>query len=359
MRIRSWYLLPLVAMVGLAGCASSPPGGPTGTPTPAMAPASTFERMTSAVGTGAKKVGSWITPEPKVVSAKDPIALDNQPAKAGADIYVSLARVHESKGNFPGAAQQYQKAIETDPKDLAALLGFAHLLDRQNKLVEATTYYEMAVRVHPTSATAHNDIGLCYARRGMNDRAAQSLRQAVTLDPARPLYRNNLATVLVELRRSDEALRELLAVHEPATAHYNLAYLMQLKGQNQEAIRHFAEASRINPQLTAAGTWLAKLSSQSGPEIAVTPPAQAPNQPQRPAVNAQPVSATVDVVEPPTRQRSGVDSRRYDEPVVREIAPEPPRSGLSSPIHSGPVRLPSTIAAPTLDAPGPPILGGR
>src|SRR5688500_5286756 len=84
-RIRSWYLLPLAAICGL-GCASSPPAGPMGTPTPAMAPASTLGKMTSAVGAGAKKVGTWVTPTPKVVPAKDPIALENQPAKMGPDI---------------------------------------------------------------------------------------------------------------------------------------------------------------------------------------------------------------------------------------------------------------------------------
>jgi Tfp pilus assembly protein PilF len=331
-----------------------------GTPTPATAPTSTYEKMTSAVGTGAKKVTSWVTPQPKVVPAKDPIALENSPAKMGPDIFVSLARIHESKGNYAAAAAQYQKALDTDPKDLAALLGYAHLYDRQNKLNEATAYYERAVQLHPKSATAHNDIGLCYARRGMHEQAAQSLRQAIALDATRPLYRNNLATVLVELGRPDEALREFQLVNDPATAHYNVAYLLQQKGQNQLAIRHFAEASRLNPQLTAAQTWLAKLSPQTAQPVVTTPPAYSPQrQPVRQPINAQPVSATVDRMQPPARgDGAGADSR-YDEPVMRQAAPDVPSRWQSEPARGGSVRLPSTISAPVLDAPGPPISGGR
>jgi Tfp pilus assembly protein PilF len=363
-RIRSWYLLPFAALIGLAGCASSPPVGPSMGPTPAIAPASTMEKMTSAVGAGAKKMTSWMTPEPKVVSAKDPISLENRSPKAGPDIYVSLARIHESKGNFPAATAQYQKALEIDPKDLSAHLGLAHLLDRQNKLTEATSQYETAVRLHPKSAAAHNDLGLCYARRGMYDRAAESLRQACAIEPTRPLYRNNLATILVEHGRSDEALREMLAVHEPATAHYNLGYLLQQKGQNQQAARHFAEAGRLNPQLTAAQAWLAKLSppANQGPAnqgVAITPPAQSPaREPSRP-VTAQPVSATIDSVEPPrARSRASLDSQRYDDSASSESAYQSRWGNTgTSQIRPAPTRLPSTGAAPAADAPGPPDLG--
>ena len=52
------------------------------------------------------------------------------------------------------------------------------------------------------------------------------LRQAVKLEPKRKLYRNNLATVLVDMGRTDEAWDELSSVHTPAVAHYNLGYLL-------------------------------------------------------------------------------------------------------------------------------------
>ena len=358
MRIRSWYLLPSAALIGIAGCASSPSMGPTPGPTPAVAPATTLGKMTSAVGSGAKKMTSWMTPEPKVIAAKDPISLENHPPKAGPDIYVSLARIHESKGNFPAATAQYQKALEIDSKNLPAILGLAHLLDRQNKLAEATAQYELAVRLHPKSATAHNDLGLCHARRGMYDRATESLRHASALEPTRPLYRNNLATILVEQGRTDDALREMLAVHEPATAHYNLGYLLQQKGQNQQAARHFAEAGRLNPQLTAAQTWLAKLTPPANPGVAITPPAQSPvGQPARPPVTAQPVSATIDSVDPPSaRSRGGIDTQRYDDPASSDAAYQS-RWGNSAPIRMTPTRLPSTGTASAIDAPGPPDLG--
>jgi Flp pilus assembly protein TadD len=355
-RIRLWYSLPFAALISLSGCASSPPTGPSGTPTPAVAPESTLDKMSSAVSSGAKKMTSWMTPEPKVVPAKDPIALANQSPKAGPDIYVSLARIHESKGNFPAATAQYQKALEIDAKDLSAILGYAHLLDRQNKLNEATAQYETAVRLHPKSAAAHNDLGLCYARRGLYDRASESLRQACALEPSRPLYRNNLATVMVEQGRSEDALREMLAVHDAATAHYNLGYLLQQKGQNQQAVRHFAEAGRLNPQLTAAQTWVAKLSPPANAGMAAAAPAQAPVQaPIRPAITAQPVSATIDAVQPPANRNHPVD--RYDDAAASEAAFQSRWGGNATSVRPPATRLPSTGGAPSMDAPGPPERG--
>src|SRR6185436_13637466 len=111
---------------------------------------------------------------------------------------------------------QYEKALEQDPKDLAALLGYARLRDRQGDLEGATRLYEKAAITHPTEAAPHNDLGLCLHRRGMLKQSAASLSKAVTLRPNRPLYRNNLADVLVAMGKPDEAFRQLIAANPPA-----------------------------------------------------------------------------------------------------------------------------------------------
>jgi tetratricopeptide (TPR) repeat protein len=129
------------------------------------------------------------------------------------------------------------------------LLGYAHLLDRQGKLAEATHYYQQAALHHPEDATARNDLGLCYARRGMLNESVVELAKAIELQPQKQLYRNNIATVFVEMGRPQQALQHLMATEQPAVAHYNLACLLHQRGQSQVAAQHFAQAAQLDPSL--------------------------------------------------------------------------------------------------------------
>jgi tetratricopeptide (TPR) repeat protein len=182
----------------------------------------------------------------------DPTSLAFEGKPPRADFYVSLADIHEKQNNTVAAEEYYKRALATSSTDLAALVGYAHLLDRQGKFEEATSYYQQAVQHHPTNATAHNDLGLCYARRGMLNESLVALSKAVELDPDKKLYRNNIATVFVEIGQPQHAFEHLSATEQPAVAHYNLACLLQQHGQQQAAAAHFAQAGRLDPALNVA-----------------------------------------------------------------------------------------------------------
>ena len=138
-------------------------------------------------------------------------------------------------------------------------------LDRQGDLDEASRLYKKAIAKHPKDATAYNDLGLCFHRRGMLEESAQTLRKAVEMAPDREVYRNNLAMVLVDLDRDEEALKQLQITSPPAVADYNLAYLLHRKGNDAEA-RPTNSAWRTTRTPTLAGTlqWIAKLETKSG-----------------------------------------------------------------------------------------------
>ena len=87
---------------------------------------------------------------------------------------------------------------------------------------------------------------MCYARQNRLDDAVAELGRAIRLDAKNPLYRNNIAAVLVDQGRMTDALLHLRAVHGDAAAYYNLGYLLNKKGQLQAALVNFklALASR-------------------------------------------------------------------------------------------------------------------
>jgi tetratricopeptide (TPR) repeat protein len=204
---------------------------------------------------GAAKLASLFKSDDSQISSvddgnpNDPTSLAYNGSPPGPDLYVAAARVHETHNNVANAEQQYKLALEISETDLPALLGYAHLLDRQGKLDEATHYYQQAALHHPQDAAAHNDLGLCYARRGMLNESVVELAKAIELQPQKQLYRNNLATVFVELGQPQQALQQLLATEQPAVAHYNLACLLQQRGHAQVAAQHLAQAARLDPSL--------------------------------------------------------------------------------------------------------------
>jgi hypothetical protein len=106
------------------------------------------------------------------------------------------------------------------------------------------------------------------------------------LEPANPLYRNNIATVLVDQEKFREAFDQLRQVHNEAAAYYNLGYLLTKKGKNQAALHSFSCALQVDPSMGAARQWvdhlqrtmaqerLAQHPSGAGVKVVSTPPQQ-------------------------------------------------------------------------------------
>ena len=78
------------------------------------------------------------------------------------------------------------------------------------------------------------------------------------------MYRNNLATVLLEAGRADDAVAVLTESHGPAVAHYNVGYLLNQRGDSAEALQHFQEALEIDPNFGAARAMFEKVAPQIG-----------------------------------------------------------------------------------------------
>jgi tetratricopeptide (TPR) repeat protein len=276
----------------------------------------------------------------------DPTSLSSKPGKIGAEPHIAAARLLENQNKLPEALEQYERALKTEPNNLTALVSLARLHDRQGKGPLALEVYERAIKAHPKSALVHNDMGLCFARQQQWPRATQSLNQAIALQPANPKYRNNLATVLVEMGRADEALKQLTAVNPPAVAHYNLAYLLAQKGQQDLAIAHLQQAVARDPNLGPAQDMLAQL---SGAGAEATPPTQpdprlaaqqistplyrtgpAPEQPaQQPTT--QPPTTQPPTTQPPVQSIYGGGSS-YS---ISDEASSTHPSGSSTPVYGG------------------------
>ena len=284
------FAFALVPLTALAGCSS------TSTPS-----------TNTTVGTSSWDWKNPFASKPQnVVSSsapvslpeKDQLSLSNKP-RTGSDLYLLNAKMYEQNNNVEAAKSQYEKALELEPKNYEVMLAYAHMNDRAGKFDEAAKLYQRAIAVQPKQPTAYNDLGLCLARVNRYDDAVKNLNKAIELQPQKALYRNNLATVLVQQNKLNEAVTQLSAVNPPAVAHYNVAFLLQRRGDMNAATQHMVTAAQLDPNLTAARQWLQENQqtslAQRGPAL-VAPQYQAQQQntysmAQAPSYTVQPAPA--------------------------------------------------------------------
>jgi len=193
----------------------------------------------------------------------DPISLGYESGPPSAELYLSMARLSDQVGKVDEARGMYQKALLLEPTNLKALLGLARLEDREGRMNEALRNYQLAAGANPQNAQVLNDLALCHARLGQLPVSLHLLNQAIQYQPQKLLYRNNIAKVLIEMNRIDEALNHQAAVHPPAVAQYNVGLLLHQRGRTAEAVRFLTAATHIDPQLQAAGMLLSQLSNQT------------------------------------------------------------------------------------------------
>jgi tetratricopeptide (TPR) repeat protein len=311
----AWTLVATSAAFA-AGCASQQTW-------PANQAPSWSEKLGSTLKSGTSKVTSLVTP--KTV----PLDPDSKPPKPpGPGVHVAAAKMHMDMGNLAEAEGQYKKALKLDSGHLDALLGYARLEDSRNNFQAAKKHYQKAIKKHPNSAIAHNDLGLCYHRNGLLKEAEESLTKAVELEPGQKLYRNNLAAVLVDQGKAQQAQSQLITAHGPGIGNYNLGYLLAQRPDKAAALPYFHQALQADPSLEPARQWIAQLSPQQAMPPMMQPPVYAqqpmvaqrqpmmPPQPpvyaQNQAMNppAQPPFAQVQTIEPlpPTTSAPGIET---------------------------------------------------
>lgn len=289
---RAWHCFLALALGlsgSLLGCKSSPPAGSL----PAdnfhsAAPGASQNPVAKAWNSTTDAVAGALKSKPK--PPPDPTSLTTK-AKISADTHIATGRLLESREQFAAAQIEYEKAAKLEPKNITALVSLARLQDRQGKPDEAIATYQKAIKADPKSALVQNDLGLCYARKRDLPSAIATLTKAVELEPTKPSYRNNLATVLVESNRAEEALKQLSAAHPPAAAHFNLAFLLNHRGQADLAKRHLQQALKLDPSMTPAQQMLAQLNGAAAPQMEAAQPPQMAAQPPAPVVPSDQVIA--------------------------------------------------------------------
>jgi len=184
-------------------------------------------------------------------------------------VHVTLARIHDLLGHHDLALQEFQRALDIDPHDAAAIDGLAHTYENAGRISEAEAAFRKAAALRPDSWDAYNELGLFYDRQGKFQQAIQEYQHALELTPDNAQLFTNLGAAYLDsgdARLQGEAERALkrsveLSPSYPAYANLGDFYLTQRRyaesaSMTEKALKINDKDYRVWSNLVLAYEWL-------------------------------------------------------------------------------------------------------
>ncbi len=164
-----------------------------------------------------------------------------------ADAYNTLGMVYSRSGRIDEAIHAYRQSIAIQPANIMAHNNLGLVFRKLGREDEAIAEYLETVRIKPDNAAAHNNLGVLFFRKKDFDSALDHLRTGTELDPDNQATKNNLLKLYQYLL---ERYRKILAAEpDNAAIHARLGDIERKLGRLDDALNHFKQANRINPDL--------------------------------------------------------------------------------------------------------------
>ncbi|MEM7356073.1 MAG: tetratricopeptide repeat protein, partial [Acidobacteriota bacterium] len=195
------------------------------------------------------------------------------------DVYLAVHRLAEARSTL-------DRALELDPGSAAALASLGQVALSEKDFAAAAKVLEAALAATPDADRLHHPLGLAYRGLGEMDKARHhlALRGKVGVRPPDPLI-DSLADLKVGERvfllrgqlafrsgRYPEAVEAFQAAlearPESVRARVNLASALAQAGRRAEAIDHFRQALQLDPDNRTALFNLGALQTQAGDHAA-------------------------------------------------------------------------------------------
>ncbi len=178
-------------------------------------------------------------------------ALAEEPNDPLAHALMALALTERER--WDRATNHARQAILAAPDVAFPHYSMAIVCARRHQFKEATEAIQTAIGLEPLDPDYHELLGKIHASKHEWKEALECAKQALACDPEHLDARNLKTLALRNLGQSDEAQTEMLATlaEDPDNAwtHANLGWQYLEKKDTKQAMHHFREALRIEPEL--------------------------------------------------------------------------------------------------------------
>lgn len=159
-----------------------------------------------------------------------------------------------------GCAMTQNRVKEERQADAHYKLGMAHL--NENNLQMAFMEFQKSIESNPKDKAYYYAIGFVYFKMDRYQNAIDAYKKALTIDPLYPEAHNGLGTVYGKMGKWDDAIGEYnkalsdAGYSTPQWVHYNIGYAYFNKGDYQTALSEFKQAEKIQPDMAMFHFWL-------------------------------------------------------------------------------------------------------
>ncbi|HEX7510327.1 MAG TPA: tetratricopeptide repeat protein, partial [Chitinivibrionales bacterium] len=133
--------------------------------------------------------------------------------EADAGMYYELGSFYQKQGNFPKAIEMYQKSLQLDSKNTAALSSLAQCQAKNGDVQQATITYEQALAMNPNASQEYKALGDLYNQQNKKDLAMSSYKKFVEKDTANTAIILSIAEYAFKNKDFDEAAKYLNMIH--------------------------------------------------------------------------------------------------------------------------------------------------
>lgn len=159
-------------------------------------------------------------------------------------------------GDYDAGARRCLAILQSDEQNGLAWHVLAICREKAGHLSEALNAYDAALRILPEDANIAHDLSRLAQRLGHLDIAEKLLLKFLSMQPGHAEGVNNLACVLRDQKRYQEAidvLRDMIQIEQTNPTLWNtLGTVLSDQGQMKESLTFFDEALRIDPAFAKA-----------------------------------------------------------------------------------------------------------
>ena len=186
--------------------------------------------------------------------------------------HLAAGRAYLKDGKLNEAIGELSTAASLDPKLAEAHSLLAIAFDQKGLHDRAKESYEKAIRFEPEDAQALNNLGFSLYQNGNYRAAVDKLKRAAKLAPKDERILNNLGLALCRVGKFEDACKNFARAGGELTGRINTATMLERMGRDQEAIKYYEAARRIDANNSIALRRLADLYQRTGKTAQVVPP---------------------------------------------------------------------------------------
>ena len=166
--------------------------------------------------------------------------------------YITLGRIHSDAGKYDLAMQEFQHALDLNPRNPDALNAIALNYEKAGRVADAEAAFQKSIALRTDDWEGYSNLGLFYDRQAKYPQAVDEFQHAIQLTPDNAQAYSNLAAVYLDMSDpkavplAEAALKKSIELSPSYAAYANLGLLYGQQNRYAESAATMEKALQLN-----------------------------------------------------------------------------------------------------------------